>query len=163
MKNRISVRSYQKDQPVTPRLRASIRKAVGAALEYEKYPWPAEVSVSLVTRERIRELNREYRGRDSETDVLSFPELEDPARVTDADRDLSGGGEVILGDIILCPAVIAEQAPDFSHSFEQECAYMTVHSALHLLGYDHTLPEDGDVQIKKQDEIFEILEGSEDK
>jgi len=163
MKNRISVRSYQKDQPVTPRLRANIRKAVSAALEYEKYPWSAEVSVSLVTRERIRELNREYRGKDSETDVLSFPELEDPAHVTDADRDLSGGGEVILGDIILCPAVIAEQAPDFKHSFEQECVYMTVHSALHLLGYDHVSPEDGDVQIKKQDEIFSILEGSEDK
>ncbi len=156
MKNFISVSSRQKDVPITPKLRAELTSAVAFTLSHLGFPYPAELAVSLVDKDVIAALNREFRGKDAPTDVLSFPVLEDPSRITDADRDFSRGGCVLLGDVILCPAVIAAQAPDFSHTYEQECVYMTVHSVLHLLGYDHTAPGDGGRHEKTQDEIFAL-------
>ena len=158
-KNFVSVTSSDRSIRVSPSLRADLKRAVAFTLESVGFAYPAEVSVTFVTPEKIRELHSEYRGKDAPTDVLSFPELDDPAHIADADRDFSRGGCVLLGDVILCPDVIAAQAGDFSHTYEQECVYMTIHSVLHLLGYDHTSPADNGVHEKTQDEIYSRFAG----
>ena len=164
MKNYVTVTSEQKNFPLSPGLRADLKKAVALTLGHVGFAYPAEVSVTLVSPERIAGLNRDFRGKDAPTDVLSFPVLDDPGRVTDADRDFSRGGCVLLGDVILCPDVIAAQAGDFAHTFDQECVYMTIHSVLHLLGFDHTSAEDKGVHEKTQDEIYSRFVGAkEDK
>src|SRR5690554_3327176 len=111
----VSETSYQLFEKV---IRASLL-VEGRSLDYE-------VSVSLVDNIEIRELNRDYRGVDRETDVLSFP-MED-----DFGLDLP-----LLGDIIISVEKALEQSQDYGHSLERELAYLTAHSMFHLMGYDH--------------------------
>jgi probable rRNA maturation factor len=111
------------------------------------------VSVTFTDNEGIRELNREYRNKDSATDVLSFPMYsftEDDM----PDTDFS----VELGDIVLSLERASEQAVEFGHSYEREVAFLTVHSVLHLLGYDHEIsPEDEADMIARQKKIMNEL------
>lgn len=163
MKHSISISSRQKDVAFSPALRARLKRAVKKTLELEEFVYPAQVFITVVDAEEIRRLNAEYRGKDSSTDVLSFPVIEDINAITDADRDFSRGGEVLLGDVILCASVIRDQAPEFQHSFEEECVYMTVHSVLHLLGYDHMEEEERMRHFSRQDEIYRQIEKEEEK
>lgn len=104
-------------------------------LQQENVLVPCEISFSLVTPEEIQELNAEYRGINKETDVLSFPMLEFPE-----DEDMltyETGIPVMLGDIVISTTRAAEQAEEYGHSLEREICYLSVHSVLHLLGYDH--------------------------
>ena len=107
-----------------------------------------EVSLSLVTPEEIKELNKQYRGKDRATDVLSFPveELFQP------------GEEKILGDIVISTEAVMEQAREYSHSVEREIAYLFLHGLLHLLGYDHLESEDKEKMRKVEKEILSQLE-----
>jgi len=101
---------------------------------------PKEISFSLVTPEEIHQLNHDYRQVDRETDVLSFPMLEFPE-----DRDMllyDMGIPVMLGDIIISLAQAKKQAEEYGNTLEREICYLTVHSVLHLLGYDHMIEED---------------------
>ncbi|MFJ9464601.1 rRNA maturation RNase YbeY [Viridibacillus arvi] len=111
-----------------------------------------ELSVTFVTNEAIHEINRQYRQKDAPTDVISFA-LEE-----------MGEGEVeiiaegmprILGDIIISIDRTKEQADEYGHSFERELGFLAVHGFLHLLGYDHMVPEDEKVMFGKQDKILE--------
>ncbi len=95
----------------------------------------AEISVTFVEPEEIRVLNREYRGNDSVTDVLSFPQFDDLS-------DLPEEGTICLGDVVICRERALEQAEEFGHSAEREILYLFVHSVCHLLGYDHMEEED---------------------
>lgn len=90
----------------------------------------SQISVTFVDLDEIRELNSTYRGVDSVTDVLSFPQFEDM-------QVLPEEGELCLGDVVICTDKAKEQAEEFGHSFEREILYLFVHSILHLLGYDH--------------------------
>lgn len=104
-------------------------------LQQENVLVPCEISFSLVIPEEIQELNAEYRNIDKETDVLSFPMLEFPE-----DEDMltyETGIPVMLGDIVVSTKRAAEQAEEYGHSLEREICYLSVHSVLHLLGYDH--------------------------
>ena len=101
-------------------------------LQQENVLVPCEISFSLVIPEEIQELNAEYRNIDKETDVLSFPMLEFPE-----DEDMLTGIPVMLGDIVISTKRAAEQAEEYGHSLEREICYLSVHSVLHLLGYDH--------------------------
>lgn len=104
-------------------------------LQQENVLVPCEISFSLVIPEEIQELNAEYRNIDKETDVLSFPMLEFPE-----DEDMltyETGIPVMLGDIVISTERAAEQAEEYGHSLEREICYLSVHSVLHLLGYDH--------------------------
>ena len=104
-------------------------------LQQENVLGPCEISFSLVIPEEIQELNAEYRNIDKETDVLSFPMLEFPE-----DEDMltyETGIPVMLGDIVISTTRAAEQAEAYGHSLEREICYLSVHSVLHLLGYDH--------------------------
>ena len=123
-----------------------VRRAVEATLDYEGYKNNAEVSVTFTDNEKIQKINNEFRGIDKPTDVLSFPltEYED-SNVPFAD-ELDGN----LGDIVISLERAKEQAEEFGHSFEREIAFLTVHSMLHLLGYDHVNSEEEELDMRKR-------------
>lgn len=116
-----------------------IRRAIRMTLAEEKVSEPVTVSVLLTDEEGIRAINSEFRKIDSATDVLSFPmnELE-PGKFNAeiCERDLDTG-RVLLGDMIICVPRCIEQAGTYGHSYKRELSYLTIHSTLHLLGYDH--------------------------
>lgn len=118
---------------------ALIKRAAVRALDAEGIGVPCLVSVMLTDDEGIRRVNREFRGIDSATDVLSFPlnELRPGAFEPDGcERDLDTGA-VLLGDMMISLPRCEAQGEEFGHGLEREIRYLTVHSILHLLGYDH--------------------------
>ncbi len=129
---------------------AEVERIVVAVLSAEGAVEPCEVSVSFVTADEIHELNREYRGIDRPTDVLSF-NIDDPDEFFDecAEGEESGEGFAIdeedgvfmVGDVILRPEVVEGQAPGFGNAAADEMRLLLVHGCLHLMGYDH---EDAD-------------------
>lgn len=127
---------------------ALIKKAVNRALDAENIDAPCIVSVLLTDDEGIREMNRQFRDTDRSTDVLSFPlnELQPGAFDADICEKDPGTGSVMLGDILINIPRCAVQGEEFGHGFDRELTYLTVHSVLHLLGYDHT--DEG--KMKKQ-------------
>ena len=139
---------------VTYRMKRLIRRAVVQTLLYEGFENDCQVSVTFTDNEGIRVLNRTYREIDRETDVLSFPLI-----------DFEGGeeppcdeAEVMLGDIVLSLEKAQAQAEEFGHSFEREVAFLTVHSMLHLLGYDHVNSDEEDEDMRRrQREILEQM------
>ncbi len=118
---------------------ALIKKAVHMALDAEGVDVPCQISVMLTDDEGIRAVNSEFRGVDRATDVLSFPLNELTPGKFDPDeceRDLDTGA-VMLGDMMISLERCAQQGEEFGHGFNREVQYLTVHSVLHLLGYDH--------------------------
>ena len=140
--------------PVTYKMKMLVRASVLATLAYEGYKPECELSVTFTDNEGIQAVNKQYRNIDKATDVLSFPLT-----------DFEGGEEppadeptVSLGDVIISLERAKEQAEEFGHSFEREVAFLTVHSTLHLLGYDHELSEDDDADMRRrQREILESM------
>lgn len=130
------------------------------ALETESFPFEAEVSLLLVTAEDIQEINREHRGIDASTDVLSFPLISYPSPgefeevETDEDNFNPDTGEALLGDIVLCIDKVKEQARNFGHSEKREYAFLILHSILHLLGYDHITQQESELMEDKQNKIL---------
>lgn len=121
----------QDDIKITEEIKNLIEKSIVAVLKVEGLDENVEVSVSFVGDEEIRDLNRDYRGVDKSTDVLSFP-IDDEFIIVSR----------ILGDVIINTRRVMEQAEELGHSNERELSYLTVHSILHLLGYDHMEDED---------------------
>ena len=147
-KNKIILRNCQRISKVSEALQALIRRAIRASLENETFPMPVEVSVSLVDNGTIHKLNRKYREVDRPTDVLSFP-------IFDDEPDMEG--RVVLGDIVLSLEQAHIQAEEYGHSFEREVAFLTVHSMLHLLGYDHETGEADEKEMFARQSL--ILDG----
>lgn len=136
--------------------RRLIQRAISAALREEKVPDDCEVSVLLTDNEGIHELNRDYRGVDRPTDVLSFPANELSPGEFDADlceRDPETG-RVFLGDMAISLEKCEAQAEEFGHSFERELMYLTVHSTLHLLGYDHVDEAEMKRQMRGREDVI---------
>ena len=137
-------------------LRAFLKKTIRTALTAENVTFPCEVDVLLTSDQGIRDINREQRGIDAPTDVLSFPAfdltpgtLPDP--LTDADP---GTGCVPLGDMVISMERVAAQAKEYGHSNRRELAYLAVHSVLHLLGYDHMDEGAQKAQMRAREEII---------
>ena len=131
-----------------------LRRAVLAVLDNRNFPYDAFVSITLCDNKHIHKLNNEYRGVDRPTDVLSFPIYNDG----DFPKEECIGGAV-LGDIVISLERAAEQAKEIGNTFLQEIAFLTVHSMLHLLGYDHERSkEEEEEQCRLQREIVETLE-----
>lgn len=131
-KIRVIIANRQKQVKIPTGLRMLIRRCCHAVLQLEGFSDPAEISVSFVDNEQIHEMNRQYRNKDSVTDVLSFPMGENGHY--DVNHET---GAKILGDIVLSMPKALEQAETYGHSLEREVGYLTAHSMLHLLGYDH--------------------------
>lgn len=138
MKNRIYISNIQKLIPVTEEYKKIIKKTVNAALRYEKVQIPCEISVTFTDNEKIHELNLSHREKDSATDVLSFPLFEKD----ELPEAVEEGEYAPIGDIVISLERAKEQAQSFGHSFEREIAFLTVHSILHLVGYDHEVSEE---------------------
>ncbi len=137
-KVRVIIENKQKTVKIPTGLRMLVRRCCNAVLRMEDFPYPAEISVTFVNNEQIRELNKQYRSKDMATDVLSFPMGEDGVY----DENHSTGAK-ILGDVVISMEKAVEQAELYGHSLEREVGYLTAHSMLHLLGYNH---EDGGIE-----------------
>lgn len=113
-----------------------------------------EVSVVFVTKERIQEINRTYRGIDRVTDVISFALLDDEDDIIfeDDEEEIT-----VLGDIFICLEVMKEQSKEYGHSEKRELAFLALHGLLHLLGYDHDTPMEEKEMFAKQDYILNNL------
>ena len=135
MTNKIYITNEQKAVSIPSGTKLLIRRACNAALEQEKFPLPCEISVVIVDNETIHDINLKQRNVDAPTDVLSFPQFDIPGGEDPAVSPENG--LCPLGDIVLSAEKTVEQAEAYGHSFRREIAYLTVHSMLHLLGYDH--------------------------
>ena len=148
MNTKIYITNDQDKLPVTPALRGLIKRAVNRTLEAEGFTRGAEVSVTFTDNAKIRGINSEFRNVDSVTDVLSFPIF---------DEDFDDEEDAVLGDVILSLERAKEQAETFGHSFEREVAFLTVHSILHLLGYDHMEEEEEKEMRAHQNIVMDML------
>lgn len=141
-----------------------LEKVISFVKEHVGCPYDVEVSVTLVDKPSIWEINAQHRGMDRPTDVLSFPMME-----YDEPADFEGPAfcstvaispdtdELVLGDIVLCSQIVKEQAEEYGHSEMREFTFLSVHSMLHLFGYDHISENDRMVMEGKQREIMEGL------
>ena len=139
------------------------RDIIEAVTEAEGCPYEVSVSLLITDNAAIRELNRENRGIDRETDVLSFPMLTftEPSCFDDMEEDQDNfdpdTGELLLGDIVLSGEKVIEQAESYGHSKKREYAFLIVHSLLHLMGYDHMEDEERELMESRQRCIMERL------
>ena len=150
----ISFLNEQDKFDITDKLKELITLAAKTALDYMGFDRDAEISVMFTDNEGIRVLNAQHRGIDRATDVLSFPMLEydDDGEMFDDPGDIED--ELCLGDIVISLERAAEQAEEYGHSFEREVGFLTVHSMLHLLGYDHMTEEEENEMFGFQKEIL---------
>ncbi len=154
MSNKVYITNHQKAVKSPSGLRILIRRSCNAVLEYEKFEGPAEISVTFVDNAAIKELNAQYRGKDMPTDVLSFPLGENG--VYDKNEDT---GASLLGDIVISMEKAMEQAELYGHALQREVAFLTVHSMLHLLGYDHEAGGLEAVRMREKEEAVLIQLG----
>ncbi len=140
------------------------KKVIEQCLAAEKCPYECSVSLTLTDNPGIRELNRDFRDIDRETDVLSFPNLdfETPGDFSLAEEKTMDyfdpdTKELVLGDIVVSTEKVKEQAKAYGHSEKREFAFLVAHSMFHLCGYDHETPEEASVMEEKQEAVLAFL------
>ncbi|WP_027625045.1 rRNA maturation RNase YbeY [Clostridium lundense] len=158
----IYIDDRQNNIEITKKLESTIENIIDYALKEEGVEIDYEVSVIFVDNEEIRNINRENRDIDKPTDVLSFPMLEYPEGKVYKDvyigyefgpEDLDED-KLVLGDIVLSLERAEEQRKEYGHSFLREVCYLTVHSILHLLGYDHMEEDEKSIMRKREEDIL---------
>ena len=158
-KLKVYVKNNQSEVKVPVGIRLLIRRCCQAVLTTESFGKDAEVSVSFVSNIEIKNLNKIYRNKDIVTDVLSFP-------LTGSDGSVEINqetGAVLLGDIVISLETAVKQASNYGHSLEREIGFLTVHSMLHLLGYDHETSQlDQRIMREKEESVLEKLGISRD-
>ncbi len=153
MSVKVKIVDKQKKVKLPTGTRLLIRKSCIATLKAEGFNQPAEVDVSIVTDEDIKELNAQFRQIDAATDVLSFPLGENG----EYDKNPETGA-MMLGDIVISVEHAMHQADLYGHGIEREIAFLTVHSMLHLLGYDHVNGGlEQTIMREKEESILESL------
>lgn len=144
------ITNKQKEIKIPTGLRMLVRRCCNAVLRMEEFKGSAEISVTFVDNPQIRELNKQYRGKDAVTDVLSFGMGENGNYDIDPET-----GAQILGDVVISMVKAQEQALRFDHSLQREVGYLTAHSVLHLLGYDH---EDNMERVRMREKEELVME-----
>ncbi len=153
MNAKVNITVRQKKVAIPREYRTLIRKACNATLKYEGFLDKAEINVTIVDDIEIQVLNREFRDIDKSTDVLSFPLGEDGIYDYNPETDA-----LMLGDIVISVDHALAQAELYGHSIEREIAFLTVHSMLHLLGYDHVNNEKEEKEMfEKQEEVLKLM------
>ncbi|NLO09250.1 MAG: rRNA maturation RNase YbeY [Clostridiales bacterium] len=144
---------------------ALINRVVEGCLDYEDCPYETEISILLTDDNEIREINRQFRGFDKPTDVLSFPAIEYKRAGDFSDLEEDSGenfnpetGELILGDIVISVDRAILQSEEYGHSITREIAFLTAHSMFHLMGYDHMSDEQRESLEEKQKQVLDRLE-----
>ena len=152
-KVKVIIKNNQKEVKIPTGIRLLLRRCCNAVLIMEQFKDSAEISITFVHEEQIHILNKEHRGVDRPTDVLSFPLGEN------GEYDINPeNGAKMLGDIVLNISRVVRQAEEFGHSFQREIAYLTAHSMLHLLGYDHVAGGIESVHMReKEEEVMKQL------
>jgi len=158
----IFIDNRQEAIDVEDKLYDRIKEIIDYALKEEGVKVDYEVSVILIDNDEIRNINRENRNIDSATDVLSFPMLEYPKGEVfkdayfnyEFDDTYLDDGKLVIGDIAISLQRAKEQSVEYGHSFEREVLYLTVHSVLHLMGYDHMEEEDKKKMRTREEEIL---------
>lgn len=154
---------YETDIKLNIEYEELIKKVIDAAMDYEKCPYEAEVSVVLTDNAAIHEVNLQTRGIDSPTDVLSFPmnEYAFPADFDSLEDDICAfnpeTGELLLGDIMISVEKVMSQAEEYGHSNERELGFLVAHSMLHLFGYDHIEDDERKVMEERQKGILDSI------
>ena len=139
------------------------RDVMEAVLDQEECPYEAQISLVLTDDDTIHSTNKEFRGIDRATDVLSFPMVDfpSPADYSVLEEDDScfhpESGELLLGDIMISVPRAVEQAREYGHSVKREYAFLIAHSMLHLLGYDHMEDEERLLMEEKQEQALKYL------
>lgn len=147
---KVTISNRQKEIKIPSGIRLLMRRCCEAVLRTEGFTETCEISISFVSNEEIREINKEFRNIDSVTDVLSFPLGEN------GEYDLNNDtGALELGDMVISIERAEAQAKEFGHTLQREVAYLTVHSMLHLLGYDHV--NGGLEQVRMREREEEVL------
>ncbi len=154
---KVTIYQSQRKVPISKELKKLIKEACAVSLQCEDRDGDFEVTVTIVSNKRIREINDDCRGIDSVTDVLSFPLSEDGCEfdidpITDRQ---------MLGDIVISAERAMEQAHEFCQPFEREVAFLTVHSMLHLMGYDHVNSEEEELEMRERQRV--IMSALEDR
>ena len=158
-KLKVYVKNNQTEVKVPVGIRLLIRRCCQAVLTTEGFGKDAEVSVSFVSNSEIKNLNKIYRNKDAVTDVLSFPLTSEDGKVELNPET----GAVQLGDVVISLETAVKQAQNFGHSLEREVGFLTVHSMLHLLGYDHEKSQlDQRIMREKEESVLEKLGISRD-
>lgn len=136
-----------------------IKKTIDICMKSEKLDKDYEISVTIVDDEEIRSINKEHRNIDRSTDVLSFPMVDfiNGQLISDEGDYNMELDELMLGDIIISAETAERQAVEYGHSFEREIAFLTAHSCLHLLGYDHMEENEEKVMINKQENVLKEM------
>ncbi|AIS52182.1 endoribonuclease YbeY [Thermoanaerobacter kivui] len=147
----------RQDKINSENLKELVERVIQTVLEIEEVVDNVEVSVSFVDNEEIQKLNKYYRGIDSPTDVLSFPLVEFEEIYSDIEEEEEIEKVHPIGDIVISLEKAMEQSLEYGHSFEREVAYLTAHSMLHLLGYDHETEEDKKIMRQKEEEVMAKL------
>jgi probable rRNA maturation factor len=141
------LRGAKKTDIDTEIVKRVLKSACANTIVTENVKFNTEITVSFVTEEEIRGFNKLFRGIDSVTDVLSFP----------AEEINPENGFAILGDIVICCKKMYEQAEQYGNGIVRELAFLTVHSLLHLLGYDHENPDEEEVMCRKQKALLDKM------
>lgn len=149
----ILVRNEQAQVRIPTGLRTLIRKCCRNVLVEEGFNEKAEISVSFVSNERIKALNKAFRGTNKVTDVLSFPL--GSGGVYDKNLETNA---FLLGDIVISLEKAFAQCKEYGHSFDREVAFLATHSVLHLLGYDHQTKEENEIMRGKEEKILAMLD-----
>ena len=145
--------SNDSNYDISSELLNSIKNCCAAALDEEGISERAEVSLTVVDNEEIRELNNEFRGKDSATDVLSFPMSDNGEFDVNPETN-----RIMLGDIVISAERARQQAEEYGHSFEREMCFLATHSMFHLLGYDHEVSEEEEkIMFQKQNKVLDKL------
>lgn len=152
------------DEPIGFDYERILAEVVKEALRQEACPYEAEVTITLTDAEGIKDLNRECRGIDKVTDVLSFPMLdyEQPSDFSCVREESMmqfnpDSGELVLGDIVLCVSRAREQAVEYGHTLLRELAFLTAHSMMHLCGYDHVEQGERILMEQRQELVLDKL------
>ena len=150
VKIKVVIDNKQKTVKIPTGIRLLMRRCCHAVLQLEQFDGSAEVDISIVNNEQIHVINREHRKVDAPTDVLSFPLGENGV------YDINPAtGAKLLGDIVISIEQAAIQAERFGHTLQREVGYLTVHSMLHLLGYDHVDDPEGErIMCEKQEKVL---------
>lgn len=143
----VLINNLQDKVDFSKELESLVEKVVRAVLEQKNIAREGEVSFALVDNEYIHQLNKQYRDKDTPTDVLSFP----------MDGIDSQESYLVLGDIIISLERAQEQAEEYNHSLEREIAFLTAHGMLHLLGFDHEVEEERITMEREQDIVLQSL------
>ena len=146
-KIKVIITNDQKDIRIPTGVRMLVRRCCNAVLVNEGFEGSAEISVRFVNDEIIHQLNKDFRNVDNSTDVLSFPLGEDG--VYDINNDT---GAKLLGDIVISIPHALDQADRYGHTLQREIGFLTVHSMLHLLGYDHVNGGIESVRMREKEE-----------